>query len=406
MIVVVINDYVRIHGGSDQVAITGALSTSAMGIQTHYVYVVDEEIPSNLIKSEVTLHCLGGCDSLGDPNRLRSAFFSIWNPIVFFRLLRILGKFSKEETIVHVHGWTKALTPAVYSAARYLQLRVVTTLHDYFSVCPNGALFNFKSHCVCPLVPLSAKCCFTNCDRRSYSHKIWRLIRFCAQWSIFRFPRNGENLIFISQYSKKIITPLLKGRRIHEFDVGNSVDVRRQLRVDVSANENFVYIGRLTIEKAPHHLAQAAVRLGIKVVFIGSGELSELIKKIYPSAEVTGWIDREGILKCLQKARVVVFTSIWHENQPLVPMEAQALGIPVIVADRCAATESVVDGATGLYYKSGDIEDLCVKIRLLFEDGAVESMGATSYDKFWASHNGGEYAARLLRTYSTILLGN
>ena len=39
-------------------------------------------------------------------------------------------------------------------------------------------------------------------------------------------------------------------------------------------------------------------------------------------------------------------------------LEAKAAGTPVIVSDVCAGREEIADGATGLWFRSGDLRDL------------------------------------------------
>ena len=50
--------------------------------------------------------------------------------------------------------------------------------HDFALVCPNLSYSNYqKGGTACTLKPLSAACLGTHCDRRHYSHKLWRAAR-------------------------------------------------------------------------------------------------------------------------------------------------------------------------------------------------------------------------------------
>jgi glycosyltransferase involved in cell wall biosynthesis len=50
----------------------------------------------------------------------------------------------------------------------------------------------------------------------------------------------------------------------------------------------------------------------------------------------------------------VVVPSIWHENSPLVVLEALAGGRPVIASDVRGTSEHVVDGQNGILFPPGD----------------------------------------------------
>ena len=55
--------------------------------------------------------------------------------------------------------------------------KVILTLHDYFTLCPCGGFYDYKSKKVCNKSPMSLKCILCNCDKRNYPQKIWRVIR-------------------------------------------------------------------------------------------------------------------------------------------------------------------------------------------------------------------------------------
>ena len=66
-----------------------------------------------------------------------------------------------------VAGWTKALSSSVFDVAFKMNFKVVLTLHDYFTACPNGGYFDYKENKICKRKPLSWKCIKCNCDSNS-----------------------------------------------------------------------------------------------------------------------------------------------------------------------------------------------------------------------------------------------
>ena len=86
----------------------------------------------------------------------------------------------------------------------------------------------------------------------------------------------------------------------------------------------------------------------------------------------------------MRGARALVFPSLWYEGQPLTILEAKALGLPIIVADSCAGSDEVENGVTGLWFKSGDVDDLARALAELRDDDArVTAMSHAAYRAYW-----------------------
>ncbi|MDP3466483.1 MAG: glycosyltransferase, partial [Sulfuricurvum sp.] len=58
-----------------------------------------------------------------------------------------------------------------------------------------------------------------------------------------------------------------------------------------------------------------------------------------------------------QRAKAFVFAA--EEDFGIAPVEAQACGTPVIAFGRGGATETVVDGISGLFFDTQSVESLC-----------------------------------------------
>ena len=105
------------------------------------------------------------------------------------------------RTVVHLHGYTKALTTSPVRAARRAGVPVVCTLHDFFSACPNGAFFDYGSQAPCIRRALSMGCITARCDKRAYVHKLFRVMRSYMQLLVARFPAMVPNYISLSSRS-------------------------------------------------------------------------------------------------------------------------------------------------------------------------------------------------------------
>jgi glycosyltransferase involved in cell wall biosynthesis len=382
MKVILINDYAFVNGGVAKVAIESAVGLAKQGIHVVFFSLVGPIEPS-LIKNGVKVICLDQKDILNDPNRLRAAIHGLWNFSAAREMRKLLSQCSPNDTIVHIHGWPKALSSSPIREAIQRGFKVVLTLHDYFVACPNGGFYNYQQNMICPLKPLSFACISTHCDKHNYAEKIWRIFRQIVQRHFGKLPTLVNNFISLSDFSEKILAPFLPAHA-KIFRLRNPVSASKTVRVPVENNSQFAYIGRISPEKGGELFAQAVSELGVKAVCVGDGPDKEYIESKYPSIEYLGWLSTDQIYQHIKKIRCLIFPSLCYETAGMVVQEVQALGIPVIVANQSAASDVVDDGVTGFHFKGGELNDLKDKIKQCQDDSdLVASMGQAAYQKFW-----------------------
>lgn len=382
MRVIVLNDYGFVNGGAAQVAIASLHALAVAGIDVTFVSSVgpvDPSINRNLVRA------INFCfqDLMGNPSRVDAAIKGIWNSKSEARFNDVLEGFDPKDTIIHLHGWVKSLSSSVVHVAIKRGFKVVCTLHDYFSVCPNGGLYNYKKKILCDLEPMSVACITSNCDSRNYGQKLWRVARQVVQNRLGHIREGIKYFISVSDYSELLLRPWLPST-CEFFRVRNPIDIAKISPPDVGSNQSFTFIGRLSLEKGGSLFATAASLAGVRSIFVGCGDDEENIRAANPDAELRGWQDRAGVIRAIQCSRAVVFPSLLHETQGMVVLEAAALGVPAIVSDECAATDAIVDGETGLLFRAGDINDLSAKLtRLQNEPQLAINLGKKAYDQYW-----------------------
>jgi glycosyltransferase involved in cell wall biosynthesis len=382
MRVIVLNDYGHVRGGSAQVAIRSLNGLAAAGHQVIFVSGVGPVDPS-VDSQAVGIVNFGFHDLLENPSRIRAGIRGIWDSACARRLAEVLATCDRADTIVHLHSWVKSLSGSVAQTALSLGFKVVCTLHDYFTICPNGGLFNFPLQKPCPLRPMSLGCVAANCDARSYAQKLWRVSRQLVQERIAGIPGRLKYFITVSDYSESLLRPRLSPTA-EFFRVRNPIEVERGAPAPVSDNRGFSFVGRLCAEKGPMIFAAAAGLSGVHAVFAGSGPQESTLASLGGSTELLGWQDRSGVIRAIRSSRALVFPSLLHETQGLVVEEAAALGVPAIVSDACAARETVIDGETGLLFRSGDVLDLSAKLTLLDRNPELAAhMGRQAYERYW-----------------------
>ncbi|MFE1600547.1 glycosyltransferase family 4 protein [Methylobacterium sp. ID0610] len=381
MDVVLILDHGHINGGQAKVAIESALGLAARGHRVDLLAAVGPVDP-RLEAAGIGVTCLGQPDIATATSKLAFTAQMLWNAPAERALARLLAGRDPGRTLVHVHAWAKALSPAIFAAIRKAGLPALYTMHEFFLVCPNGGLYDFRRHAICRRTPLSAACIATNCDMRSYPRKAMRLARHLLLEQVARWPEGIRDVVTISALQEEVAGPLLpEGVRLHRID--NPIAVADAGPKPAGAAGPVTYVGRLSTEKGVLLFAEAARRAGIAPVFVGDGPEAATLRDRYPEAQLLGWRDAAGVREALRAASALVFPSIWYEGQPLTVYEALALGTPVVVSDACAGCEAVADGETGYWFPSDDADALAERLIRLRDPATAARLGAEAHRRYW-----------------------
>ena len=92
--------------------------------------------------------------------------------------------------------------------------------------------------------------------------------------------------------------------------------------------------------------------------------LSKLRRELKTDSRITfyGPFDNREISSVFSKIDVLVYPSIWYENQPITILEVLLAKIPIITSNLGGMAELVQDGVTGLLFEVGNPEDLSQKM--------------------------------------------
>lgn len=398
--IIVLNDFCHAQGGASRVAIDEAIALRATGARVGFLGAVGP-ICRELRAGDVSVLCLDQPELADAVRHPRAAARPLWNQPAYRAMQSMLGPLDRRRTIVHLHGYTKALSTAPAVAARHAGFATICTLHDFFAACPNGAFYNYREQAPCTLRALSPRCLVTACDKRHPVHKAYRILRGAVQRHVARFPSDIEDYIALSRRSATLLRPYLPpNARLHPL--ANIIDVAHAPPADPGANRPLMVVGRLDEEKGVLLAAQAAASIGLPIVFVGDGPLRSQIENT--GARVTGWLAAPDVRRELDAARCLVFPSLWYETFGLVVTEAAARGVPAIVSDVSAPADRVIDGRTGWIFRAGDLEDLVARMAITRADSAVRAAGAAAYREYWTDpEEPGRHAERLLSIYAGIL---
>ncbi len=381
--VVLVLDHAHVTGGQAKVAFDSARGLKARGHRP-IVFAAAGPVAPDLTEAGVEVVCLGQTDLLGNPSRLAAAVQGVWNGAAAAALGRLLDTLPRDRTVIHVHGWAKALSPSIAGPIRASGLPAVYTMHEYFILCPNGGFYNYQEHHACGLKPLSAACWATNCDSRNYGRKLWRAGRQVVMERVARLPAVFSDYICISKFQLDVIGDQLPpGIRVHE--VSNPIAARDLGPKPEPAAGEFTFIGRISPEKGPFLFAEAARRAGVIPTFVGDGPAAPDLAARYPEARLLGWKGPADVQALMRGARALVFPSLWYEGQPLTVLEAKGLGTPVIVSDGCAGREEIEHGTSGLWFRSGDPDSLADALRQAADDALVARLSRGAHARYWAN---------------------
>lgn len=377
--VVIACDYAYVEGGAAKIAIQTAVLLSCQTDCNVYFIGGSGEACRELLDSRVNCVLLGLPDLVQNPSKKDAFIHGIYNKTVYQKAMELFRTLDPEETVLHVHTWTKVLTSAVFKAAADCGIRIFLTLHDYFITCPNGGCYNYVQRRICELQPMSLKCICCNCDSRNFVYKLWRILRQAKQNRVLS--KLTINYIFISSFQRE----QLKARGvIHpaaDYYVRNPIPVGDRYCIQAENNDLFLFVGRITQEKGADLFCEAVTRAGVKAVVLGDGPMLVELKQKYPAIAFPGWQTAEQVQEWKNRARCYIFSSVWYEGSPLTVPEMQAFGVPCIVTDCSSAKDTVVDGKNGFIVKP-DVEEIIKAIRKFEDGGVVREMSFEAFEGF------------------------
>jgi glycosyltransferase involved in cell wall biosynthesis len=119
----------------------------------------------------------------------------------------------------------------------------------------------------------------------------------------------------------------------------------------------WLMVGELVSYKRPDLAVDAFNRSGKKLVVIGGGEMLGRLRDLAgPTVSILGSQPLASLKHHYAHCRALVFPG--EEDFGIVPVEAMASGRPVVAYKRGGATETVVDGLSGVFFENQTVEDL------------------------------------------------
>ncbi len=183
------------------------------------------------------------------------------------------------------------------------------------------------------------------------------------QWDVLSAQRVDH---FVAN-SKTVRKRIAKHWRREAAVVHPPVDVQRFSLSPCEREDFYFCMGQLVDYKRVDIAIEACLRLHKRLVIVGDGEMraryEALVQSLAQDAahaaliEFRGRADDATVQDLYNRCAALLFPG--EEDFGIVPLEAMATGAPVLAFGKGGATETVVDGVTGLFFHEQKVEALC-----------------------------------------------
>jgi glycosyltransferase involved in cell wall biosynthesis len=396
--IVVVNDLSQPLGGASALAVQSAQGLANRGLPITFL----AGDSGTMDHPGVTAIGLGQARLLAR-GRHRALIDGWWNHAAWRMVRGWIAAHDTPRTVYHLHGWSQILSPAVLHALAPVRDRLVLSAHDFFLVCPNGALADLPGGAPCTRVPLGPACCLAGCDRRGRADKAWRLARAVIQRAAMPLRHCPPVLAIHAAMREGLIRGGIPPGAIRVLP--NPVIAWSATRVAAEANREVLFVGRIEHTKGPDLALAAARAAGLPIRLIGDGALAARLRSMYPEAHFSGRLTPAQIAVLARQARLLVMPSRYPEPFGLVAIEALRSGIPVVMPPSALLADDIVRIGAGMTVDPNDTAAFAALLRRLAgDDRAVAAMSRAGFahgaglalgPESWLDHLLAAYAERL-----------
>jgi len=407
MKVLVCNGFYYLRGGSEMCALE---LESLLKSKGHEVISFSMEHPRNLPSpySDYFVSYINYPDLLeavNPTNILRATERTIFSRETKDKLTRLIE--DTKPDIAHLHNIGHELSPSVFYVLAKERIPIVKTVHDFGLLCPNTSFLSHGEICERCRGDKFYEVVRRRCKRNSLPASVLaslgaytrHLIKIKSKVDIFVTPSSflRQKMIEFGYCPKKIIY-LPNTINLADFQPSNE------------SGKYVLYFGRLAYEKGLYTLLNAMSQLpNTQLIVAGEGPIeADLIeyaqKEALENVEFVGYQSGKRLHDLIRNAAFVIVPSQWYENAPFACIESMALSRPVIGADIGGIPELVLDGETGLLFKTGNVSDLADKMSYLSARPSLQiELGKNARSRVETTFNSENYYQSIMEIYHQLL---
>ncbi len=232
----------------------------------------------------------------------------------------------------------------------------------------------------------------------------------------------GDCFLAISDYNyKNLIKFGVDGKKIIYHPVGINLNMFKfKEEQDFKKGKNsvtvIITVARLVKEKGLEYgiraiskLLEIKPKINLKYYVVGSGSLEKELKKIIIDlnletvVELLGEMQQEKVIKKMEESDIFLLPSI-DEALPVVLMEAQAIGLPVIATFVGSVDQVVLNEKSGFLVPVGDTNSMAERIGYLINNPKVcLEMGRIGRQFVEEKYDIRKLNAKLIRVYEGLI---
>lgn len=336
MRILFINKFLFDRGGADIYMLRLAKALQDLGHEVSFFGMEDEQNTVGnalgLDVSKTDFHEYTLMQALSYPARI------IYSTEAKKKCEKVIEDFKPD--IVHLNNFNFQLTPSVLDAIP-ADIPVFMTTHDSQLLCPNHLMYipSKQQTCTKCLDTGNTFHCITN---RCTHDSLPKSIIAAMEGALYRHTKTYSRI-------DRIISPSRFMQDKYEADkrftgktiwLPNFVDTADVSHIKSEGEpDGILFFGRLSPEKGIINFCRAAKALpNEKFIVCGDGPNRSDVEAV-ENIEYLGFRRGDDLKRIIKNAKLVVIPSICYENCPLSVIEAQQLGVPVLVPAYGGAAE-------------------------------------------------------------------
>ena len=386
MRIAIVNKYLHVTGGADRHCRGLAEILEERGHEVVFLTTEGADAPDRAAVTIPTSVTHDSRATLSPAEQARAAARSLWNPDAAAAMRRLIAEYRPD--VVHAHKLYPQLSVAPLVEAARARIPIVQTLHDFELIAASA---------------LDARGGWRDLDETRLRYRLLNSTTLPIRRRVYR--PLVRAFVSVSRY----IARVYGAHGIRSTVLPNFLpSAQRPTRLTSFAQrEGIVFVGRLQPEKGVADVLALAQRLPeVPVTIIGTGELDAPVAEHASRLDnlaATGFLGADAVAAHMSAARLLVIPSRWQEPGPLTPLEAMALGTPVVAFANGGLAEYVADAGAGRVVP-GDAESLVAACAELYGDGDTWSkLSRAALAAVEERHSRSGYGEKIERVYRALV---